>query len=52
MLKFIIGLIASILGLWERLDEETKKNIVEGVVRSFEILFREFYRNYKKIRKT
>ena len=50
LFDFIFRLVGWFQQLIGRLDEETKRQIIELSVRSCEELFRSFYRNWKEQR--
>lgn len=37
--------------LWDRLDEKTKRQIIEAIIKAFEELLRAFYRQWKNKKK-
>ena len=47
IIDWVFGLVPWFLGLWNRLDEKTKRRIIEAVVKAFEELLRAFYRSWK-----
>jgi hypothetical protein len=49
MLGWLLELFKWFWGLWNRLDEKTKRAIIEEVVKSFEKLFRAFYKWWKNL---
>ncbi|MEO0539127.1 MAG: hypothetical protein AAF215_35395 [Cyanobacteria bacterium P01_A01_bin.123] len=47
----VVNLLLSVVSwfrkLWDRLDEKTKRKIIDTVVKAFEELLRAFYREWK-----
>lgn len=51
MLDLIFGLIKWFRQLWDRLDEKTKRLIIEVTVEAYKELLRAFYRWWKSRKK-
>lgn len=47
-LAFRLGL--KILEIWNKLDDKTKKKIIEAVVDAFELILRAYYKSWKSRR--
>jgi hypothetical protein len=47
MFSWLTGVFKQIWKFWNRLDEKTKRAIIEEVVKSFEKMFRAFYKTAK-----
>jgi hypothetical protein len=47
IIDWVFRLVQRFLRLWNRLDEKTKRQIIEAVIKAFEQLLRAFYRSWK-----
>ncbi len=50
IIGWLLELVAWFWQLWNRLDEKTKRQIIETVVKAFEELLRSFYKKWKSQR--
>ncbi len=48
IIDWLLGLVSWIRRLWHRLDEKTKRQIIEAIIKTFEELLRAFYRQWEK----
>lgn len=48
MFNLIFELFKWFRQIWDRLDEKTKRQIIDAIIESFEELIRAFYRQWKK----
>lgn len=48
MFKWLTSLFAWLTGQWEKVPDPVKDHIIDMIVKTFEIIFREFYRTKKQ----